>query len=166
MNESSTAIKKTISEFDALDNKIIKTKEDMEAMNELMDAAAEDIDFTQGGKLSDEEAEKAKKNYLAMTEDQQKAYLENEQERLKKAMDEARRDQMKALAELSEAQRNTLLNEDAAVASAVYARNNAELYEEIDNLKDVNALTEEQAGLVEDLGERILSNLSAEEAYA
>lgn len=165
MNESSTAIKKTISDFEALDNKIVKTKEDIEEMNDLLDAAAENIDFTKGGTVSDEDAETAKNNYLALTSEQQLNELQKEQERLALEMAEARQDQIDALTALSEAERKNLLNNDSAVASAVFARNNAELYEEIDLLKDANALTEEQAGLVEDLGERILSNLSAEEAY-
>jgi hypothetical protein len=165
MNESSTAIKKTISDFEDLDNKIVKTKEDLEEMNDLLDAAAEDIDFTKGGKLSEEEAEQAKKDYLAMTETQQLNELQKEQQRLKEEMNTARQKQLNELKALSQAERDKLLTDDSIVASAVYAMNNAKLYEEIDLLKERNDLTAEEASLVEDLGERILSNLDATEAY-
>lgn len=44
LNESKTAIDSVIKKFDEFDQKIIKTKEDIQAMEESIDAAADKID--------------------------------------------------------------------------------------------------------------------------
>ena len=166
LNESSTAIKKAASEFDNLDNKIIKTKEDLEAMKESMNSVADSIDWTVGGKYSEEEAEARKKEYSEMADpESQRAYLEDIQEEIDTAIKDKREDQITKLGTLSQAERNELFEKDLAVLSAVRATNNAYLYEEIDELKKTSELTEEQMAATEDLGQRILSNLSAQEAY-
>jgi RIO-like serine/threonine protein kinase len=95
----------------------------------------------------------------------QRAYLEDIQEEINTAIKDKREAQITALGALSQAERNKLLEDDLAVLSAVRATNNAYLYEEIDELKKTSQLTEEQMAATEDLGQRILSNLSAQEAY-
>ena len=164
MNEAATEIKKATSAYEDFNNQIIKTKEDVEELNKTLDAAAEKIDFTEGGKYSTEEAEIKKNEYLAMDEKQKIARLEAEERRLNENMKKAREDQFKILSSLSSEDRKEALK-DASTASAIYAANNAYLYDEIDAMKKRNELNEEVLGLMEDLGERILSNLSAEEAY-
>lgn len=166
LNESSTAIKKAASEFDNLNNKIIKTKEDLEAMKESMNNVADSIDWTVGGKYSEEEAEAKKKEYSEMADPEaQRAYLEEIQKEIDTAIKDKREAQINKLGALSQAERNKLLEDDLAVLSAVRATNNAYLYEEIDELKKTSQLTDEQIAATEDLGQRILSNLSAQEAY-
>ena len=166
LNESSTAIKKATSEFDNLDSKIIKTKEDLEAMKESMNNVADSIDWTVGGKYSEKEAEAKKKEYSEMADPEaQRAYLEEIQKEIDTAVKDKREDQINKLGELSQAERDELFEKDLAVLSAVRATNNAYLYEEIDELKKTSELTEEQMAATEDLGQRILSNLSAQEAY-
>ena len=165
MNEASSSIKKTIADYEALDNQIIKTKEDLEEMNNLLNSAEESIDFTQGGKIKEKDAELAKENYKSLSEAQKLNVLKKEQTRLENEIWAARKKQLAELKKLNEEQRNYLLNEDSAVSSAVYATNNAYLYEQIDELKETSHLTDEQISATEDLGERILANLSAQEAY-
>ena len=166
LNESSTAIKQAASEFDNLDSKIIKTKEDLEAMKESMNSVADSIDWTVGGKYSEKEAEEKKKEYSEMEDPEaQRAYLEDIQKEIDAAVKDKREAQLDLLKKLSEETRNKLLEDDLAVLSAVRATNNAYLYEEIDELKKTSELTEEQMAATEDLGQRILSNLSAQEAY-
>ena len=165
LNESSTAIKKATSEFDELDNKIVKTKEDLEAMEEAMNSVAESIDWTQGGKLKEKEAEQLKKDFESWDARTQREWLDKEAERIREEIKSKRDKQKTLLAGLSEADRKYLLENDGNTIAAVRANNNALLYEEIDNLEKTVDLTEEQIKATEDLGQRILDNLSAEEAY-
>ena len=95
----------------------------------------------------------------------QRAYLEEIQKEINTAIKDKRDKQLTLLQMLSAETRNKLLEDDLAVLSAVRATNNSYLYEEIDNLKETSKLTDEQLAATEDLGQRILSNLSAQEAY-
>ena len=165
LNESATSIKKAASELEEFDNKVVKTKEDLEAMEEVIDSVSESIDWTQGGTLSDEEAEDLKKDFESWDPKTQRKWLEDEAERLEGLIKAKRQKQIDILKALNEEDRNYLLKNDNNTISAVRANNNALLYEEIDNLEVSIELTEEQIKATEDLGQRILDNLSAEEAY-
>jgi hypothetical protein len=56
------------------------------------------------------------------------------------------------------------LLEDAEIAAAVYATNNAYLYDKIDVLKKTGEYTDEELKATEKIGEAILENLSATQA--
>ena len=165
LNEAETKLESLTDSFEELDNKIIKTKEDLEEMNNILDSAAETIDFTRGGKVKDKVAEQNKELYKSLDAQGKIEYIEQEQLRINEELTRARAEQLKILNDLSEADRTQALK-DANNLAAVRAINNAELYDSIDELgKLQNKYDEEELQAAEDLGQRILSNLEAGEAF-
>ena len=154
LNEKASAIKSIEKQYDALDNKIIKTKKDQEEMNDLLDKAAD--------KLSEQE----KTTYKALTTDKQRReYLETLEKEATEEANKKRREQVRAAEKLSTSRRKELLDSNTtdsdflSAQSAFYAINNNSLYEYIDTLGEV-------ADGVESFTQSILENLSAEEAFA
>lgn len=152
-------IKTTIDTVTDLDNKLIKTAADGESMSDALSAAAD--------KLTDDE----KDVYNNLVGDQQKIdYL---QKIYNKDLDEAndyRQQQLETARSLSADDLHTLLTdttstENLKAQSAFYAMNNQSLYNEIDALKKVNKLTDDQAISLEGITQTILENLSATDAY-
>lgn len=118
-------------------------------------------------KLTDDE----KDVYNNLVGDQQKIdYL---QKIYNKDLDEAndyRQQQLEIARSLSADDLHTLLTdttstENLKAQSAFYAMNNQSLYNEIDALKKVNKLTDDQAISLEGITQTILENLSATDAY-
>ena len=70
LNESKNSIASVTSEFERLDDKLIKTNKDLEEMQTLLDGASEKVDFTRGGKFSEKEAENRKANFEALSTQQ------------------------------------------------------------------------------------------------
>ena len=165
LNESKVAIAATTSEFEKLDNKIIKTNKDLEEMESLLEKSSESIDFTQGGKYDEDEAKDRKAEYEAMSAQRKVEWLRQEEKAINDRLWEKRQEQIEKLQKLTQTGRRRLLEEDAEVASAMYAINNAYLYEQVDKLKESNDYTDEELKATEKIGERILDNLDAQEAY-
>jgi len=154
LNERANAIKNITSQYDDLDNKIVKTAEDQKKMNELLDSAADKLD------------EEQKETYNALTTDKQRYnYLKQVERDSRSSANEKRKEQISKIRGLNSSDRAKLLASNATDAeileaqSAIYALNNNTLYEYIDNLGDA------QEG-VEKLTQSILENMSVEEAWA
>ena len=154
LTEKANAIKSITKQYDALDNKIIKTNEDLKEMSELLDKAAD--------KLDDEE----KKAYEHLSNDvQRRRYLTALERSATSEANAKRREQIRKVRNLSSSERAKLLNSNTTNAdyleaqSAIYAINNNTLYSYIDSLDKVNAG-------VEKFTQSILENLSAQEAWA
>lgn len=155
LNETATTLQKVIKQFEDFDKQIIKTREDIEAMEDAVAEAAESLSFSD---------EKAKQNFQALTLEQKIAYIKTEQAKTEKEITDSREKQLQILQVLGDIQRNEILA-DANVAAAVYAINNAYLYDQLDALEQSGKYTEEELAAAEQLGEQILSNLTAQEAY-
>lgn len=153
LTERANAIKNIESQYEALDNKIIKTAEDQKKMNELLDSAADKLD------------EEQKKTYEALATDKQRyQYLQQIERESKNKADDLRKQQIEKIRSLRPEDRAKLLSSNATDAeileaqSAIYAINNSALYDYIDSIGGA------QEG-VEKLTQSILENMSAEEAW-
>ena len=159
LNEKATALDSLGRSFDNLDKKIIKTKEDLEEMDSILEQAAD--------KLSDEEKEVY--NNLA-TNKQKREYLETIEQSAKDEANLKRNKIREKVDNMSSMERSRLLESGTtnadflAAQSQIYAINNNELYEYIDLLKQDTDITETHAAAVEQLTQSILEEMSAEEA--
>ena len=148
------ALENVTSSYAELDNQIIKTQKDQEKMNELLDQAADKLD---------EEEQKA---YKALaTNEQRIRYLEAIQSKAEQDANKKRQEQLNKINKLSPNQRANFLDPNSTdsdiltAQSAIYAINNAKLYDFIDGLENA------QEG-VEKLAQSLLSQLSPAEALA
>lgn len=148
------ALENVTSSYAELDNQIIKTQKDQEKMNELLDQAADKLD---------EEEQKA---YKALaTNEQRIRYLEAIQSKAEQDANKKRQEQLNKINKLSPTQRANFLDPNSTdsdvltAQSAIYAINNAKLYDFVDGLEDA------QEG-VEKLAQSLLSQLSPAEALA
>ena len=148
------ALENVTSSYAELDNQIIKTRKDQEKMNELLDQAADKLD---------EEEQKA---YKALaTNEQRIRYLEAIQSKAEQDANKKRQEQLNKINKLNPTQRANFLDPNSTdsdvltAQSAIYAINNAKLYDFVDGLEDA------QEG-VEKLAQSLLSQLSPAEALA
>jgi len=153
LTEKANGIKTITDQYAELDEQIIKTKEDQEEMNKLLDSATD--------KLSDEE--KAIYDTLT-TNDKKLQYLAQIEQKARNEANENRKQQLRDLAKMKSSDRDKVLsstdNSDyLQVQDAIFAINNNTLYEYIDSLETVSEGTET-------FTQSILENLSAQEAYA
>ena len=174
LNEKATAIDNITSSFDKLDSKLIKTKADLEEMNSLLEKGAESMDNSEVDEKKDVGFGKGvneKQAYEAMTDDEKKLYLKRKSESLKVDLKAARSKQESEIKNLSYEERSKLFDENTTnskiiqAQAAIYALNNAELYEEIDLLKKSSSVTEEAAKATETLTQSLLENLTVTEAW-
>lgn len=151
LTEKANAIAQVEKQFDALDNKIIKTAEDTKEMAKLLESAAD--------KLTEED----KATYENLQSNQAKrTFLEEKEAEYREKANEKRQEQLKVLRQLNDEQRKELLTAKDAnslmVQDAVFSINNNTLYEYIDTLEEVN-------DGVESMTQNILEMLSAEDAW-
>jgi hypothetical protein len=173
LNEKAQAINKITDSFDKLDNKLIKTKADLEEMNSLLEQGAEIMDDTAVDKKKDIGFGKGKNEkdfYNSLDDKGKELYLKRKQEATEKELEKNREKQKDAIYRMSASERKTLFDENSTDAdairaqSAIYALNNAELYKYIDSLKEAGKVTENDAQETETLTQSLLEGLSAEEA--
>ena len=163
LNKSNTAIDNAISKWDEYDNKLIKTEEDAKSLHDTLNQVSD-----------------------SLTENQQKIYkqaqTDEERRRLLRQFKEDNNRQIKEdwtkvnqqIGRLSSADRKKVLSGDTSnlsdeeaenarvLQNATYARGNYQLYQIID--KNVDKLGKAKDA-VENLGQAIISNLSAERVY-
>ena len=174
LNEKAQAIEKITNSFDKLDNKLIKTKADLEEMNSLLEQGAEAMDDTNVDENEDigfGEGRNEKDFYNSLDDQGKRLYLNRRQDQIQKDLDQKRQEQKNRIEGLSEFERARLLDDTSTDAkiieaqSAIYALNNAELYKRIDLLKENGDLTESAAQATEQLTQSLLEGLNAEEAW-
>ena len=167
LNEQATAIDKVTDSFDRLDDKLIKTKADLEEMTNLMKQAAEQL--SDEGDFSGGQTEK--EWFLSQDEETQRLYLNRKQIKIKNELRQKRNEQKQKIKSLSSEERSKLFNENStdadiiAAQGAIYALNNAELYNHIDALKEDNKLNEQSAAAIESVTQAMLENMSVSDAW-
>ena len=129
------ALENVTSSYADLDNQIIKTQKDQDKMNELLDQAADKLD---------EEEQKA---YKALaTNEQRIRYLEAIQSKAEQDANKKRQEQLNKINQLSPNERANFLDPNSTdsdiltAQSAIYAINNAKLYDFVDGLEDAEVL--------------------------
>lgn len=181
LNEQSTKLKQTISAFEALDNKVIKTKEDIAEMNDLLDSAADALSSEnkteKDGKNNEKEIEGTSQQdtYAGMhTQEERLKYLKGVQEQAEIQADAKRQDSLQKVFDLrntNTAEFNKLMNENSSdgevlqAQSAIRATAYDKLYDEIEELatktKDENLVNK-----TEELTSSLVSSMSALEALS
>ena len=162
MNEKANAIDQITSSFDKLDNKIIKTKKDIEEMNSLLDQAADS--------LSDEEDSFAegvseKEHYQSLATDKQKReFLDLVEKQARDESKKLRQEQIKLFSNQELLNENTTDTNIKKAQSSLYANANAALYDYMDILKDTTDITDEAASATEELVESMIGELSLQQA--
>lgn len=149
LQKSTTAIKSAISEFENLDKKVIKTKEDIEAMNKAL---------TEGGNaLSDEQ----KKYYNTLGDNQKLEYLKQVKEINEKAIAQKRALQLQTIKSVGASEMLKESSNQAVVFDIVTEK----AYEYIDALKELGQITAEEASNMSLFTKRLISNMDAYELY-
>lgn len=149
LQKSTTAIKTVISEFENLDQKVIKTKEDIEAMNKAL---------TEGGNaLNDEQ----KEYYNTLGDNQKLEYLKQVKEINEKAIAQKRALQLQAI---DSAGASIMLKESSNQA-VVFDIITEKAYEYIDSLKELGQITSEEADNMSHFTKQLISNMDATMLY-
>lgn len=155
LNERITTIDSAIDTFDELDSKIIKTTEDIEAMNDALASAAD--------KLTEEQ----KEFYNSLTTNAaRRDYLESISGATAAEANQKRQQQLNEWNNaMSRGYGSDMLtssdSEMIAARDALYAINNSRLYDAVDKM---TTLTENQRDAIEDLAQSILEAVDAETA--
>ena len=173
LNEKAEAINNITESFDKLDNKLIKTKTDLEEINSLLEKGAESMDDSEVDKKDNigyGKGKNEKEHYLELSDDEKKLYLERKEAELQSELDAKRQEQKTIIENMDDDAREKLFNETSTNAevikaqSAVYALNNAAIYKEIDALKEAGILTSEAAFATEQLTQSMLENITVSDA--
>lgn len=159
-----------VSKFDALDEKVIKTNEDLKEMNNLLASAADNLDDTEVKGKDDIGYGKGvnqKQAYEALTSDIEKRnFLETETKKTRQKIaskyDESRR-QIEKLR--SKGKLNSFLTgsseEARAVRDSIYGYNNLKMYNTLDELTNSGAITSAESSNIETWTQKILENVDA-----
>lgn len=170
LTKRAESMQTVVSKFDALDEKIIKTNEDLKEMNNLLTSAADNLDDT---KVKDKDdigygkGVNQKQAYEALTSDIEKRnFLETETKKTRQKIaskyDESRR-QIEKLR--SKGKLNSFLTgsseEARAVRDSVYGYNNLKMYNTLDELINSGAITSAESSNIETWTQKILENVDA-----
>ena len=173
LTKRAEALETVVSKFDAIDEKIIKTNEDLKEMNDLLSSAADNLDDTEVDKKDDVGYGKGvsqKQAYEALTSNvERRKFLEDEE---KKARQEIAKKFIEARQQIEELRRKGKLGEflngsseeARAVRDTVYNMNNYKMYGAIDSLVNEGAMTSEEGSNIQAWTQAILENVDALEA--
>ena len=176
LNEKANAINKVTSQFDNLNKKVIKTKDDIEEMNSLLESAGDSLSSENEKDSKGEEVEGTSEQdkYAAIqTNEERIKFLKEAEEKAQREADDLRDQQLKHVKDLRSTNRtefNKLMDEDTsnadylATQSAVRAIAYDNLYERIDALQDAGVYSTEVLKDVEELTSSLISSMSALEA--
>ena len=174
LNEKAQAIDTITNSFDKLDNKLIKTKADLEEINSLLEQGAETMDNTEVDENDDigfGAGKNEKEWYNQLSDEQKRLYLTRKQEELNTEISSKREEIKDRFENMTDKERTKILNDNSSNAAiieaqgALYANNNAELYKQIDYLKETTDLTKDAAQATENLAQSLLEGVSATKAW-
>lgn len=138
LNEQTSAIKSAVSQYEKLNNQVIKTKENQEEMNKLLDEAGEKLD------------EEQKKYYETLGTEGKLNYLKKIEEENNKKMEENYKEQLDNMLK----DKKTL--EDANVQASLQSMNNYYIGNVID---DLTTLTEEDKLALEGFTQNMVAHM-------
>ena len=159
-----------VSKFDALDEKIIKTNEDLKEMNNLLTSAADNLDDTEVEDKDDIGYGKGvnqKQAYEALTSDIEKRnFLEAETKKTRQQIVSKYAESRRQIEKLrSKGKLNSFLTgsseEARAIRDNVYGYNNLKMYNTLDELVSSGAITSEESSNIETWTQKILENVDA-----
>ena len=176
LNQKSTELNKVVNQFEAIDNKVIKTKQDMEELNSLLESAGDKMDTEnqkddKGDEVEDS-SEQAQYNKL-QTNEERLTFIKASQAKAEAEADKYRQEQLDKVKNLrlnNIKEFNKLMADDATDAdilasqSAIRAIAYNNLYDEIDKLKITGNYSNDTLKDTEELISSLVSNMSALEA--
>jgi len=158
LTKRAEALETVVSKFDAIDEKVIKTNEDLKEMNDLLSSAADNLDDTEVDKKDDVGYGKGvsqKQAYEALSSNvERRRFLEDEakqmQQEVAKKFVEARQqiEELRRKGKLGEFL-NGSSEEARAVRDTVYNMNNYKMYGAIDSLVNEGAITSEEGSNIQ-----------------
>ena len=172
LNKKATDLDTAIDKFDALDQKIIKTKADTEEMKKALEEAGNALDTEvpdkkKNSKLYNEYGGKSEQEvYNSLTTDRAKReFLANTEKRTRDLANAKRQEQLNTINSLKGDDFKAFMTDSGAkyvqARDAIYAINNNNIYESIDALKELGKYTDEQISSAEDVTEAILGEVDA-----
>ena len=169
INEKLTKLETAASSFDTLDNKLIKTNEDLKEMDDLLNNIAESLDSTAVDDNEDIGYGKgiSESEYYAQfsTNAGKRLALDYIEEVNNKRLQEIHNENLKTIKEYNgEIDKLKETNQQlyTTLQETAYAEANNKLYLSLDKLTD---LTAEQSSNLQTLGEQIIENMTGQEAY-
>jgi hypothetical protein len=173
LTERARALDQITDSFDAIDEKVIKTKKDMEEMNSLLEKAGDEL----SDEIEDDEdigygkGVSAKEAYEQLSRQEDKInFLKAEADRNRQLANEKRKEQLAIFNSARTYEKDRLLHGTEAqyvtARSAIYGINNNTLYEHVDALKSVEGADAEALAATEELVQSMLNELDVETALA
>lgn len=169
INEKLTKLETAATSFDALDNKLIKTNEDLKEMDDLLNNVSESLDSTAVDDKTDIGFGKGvnEADYYAQfsTNAGKRLALDYIEEVNNKKLQEIHNKNLKIIAEYSgeiDTLKDTNQQLYTTLQETAYAEANNKLYLSLDKLTD---LTAQQSSNLQTLGEQIIENMTGQEAY-
>ena len=174
LNESANALNEVGRKFDELDDKVIKTKEDLAEMSSLLKSAGDNLseenDKDEKGKEIENSSDKYDYSQLESDTEKRK-FIEIKEQEYRDEANKRRQDQLDYAKKLSEGERKALLDDSTTnskyleTQSAIRAIANNEIYETIDALREKGIYDEQELQNAEDVATAIMSEVKAMEAY-
>lgn len=174
LNESANALNEVGRKFDELDDKIIKTKEDLAEMSSLLKSAGDNLseenDKDEKGKEIENSSDKYDYSQLESDTERRK-FIEIKEQEYRDEANKKRQDQLDYAKKLSEGERKALLDDSTTnskyleTQSAIRAIANNEIYETIDALREKGIYDEQELQNAKDVATAIMSEVKAMEAY-
>lgn len=153
LNKNSTSIKSITDEFDALDNKILKTSEDLTAMSEALDGAADKLTEDQQKIYNSLSSDSSRRDYLDTV--------------LKENETQIKKDNDKILEKMATSKAQRVLtgqsSDSVVLQDALKSINNTKLYSSID---EFTTLTTTESSAIRTVGQTILEALSPLQSYS
>ena len=174
LNESANALNEVGRKFDELDDKVIKTKEDLAEMSSLLKSAGDNLseenDKDKKGKEIENSSDKYDYSQLESDTERRK-FIEIKEQEYRDEANKKRQDQLDYAKKLSEEERKDLLDDSTTnskyleTQSAIRAIANNEIYETINALRKKGIYDEQELQNAKDVATAIMSEVKAMEAY-
>jgi hypothetical protein len=174
LNESANALNEVGRKFDELDDKIIKTKEDLAEMSSLLKSAGDNLseenDKDDKGKEIENSSDKYDYSQL-QTDTERRKFIEIKEQEYQNEANKLRQKQLDDAKKLSEEERKVLLDDNTTnskyleTQSAIRVIANNEIYETIDALQEKGIYDEQELQNAKDVATAIMSEVKAMEAY-
>ena len=174
LNESANALNEVGRKFDELDDKVIKTKEDLAEMSSLLKSAGDNLseenDKDKKGKEIENSSDKYDYSQLKSDTERRK-FIEIKEQEYRDEANKKRQDQLDYAKKLSEGERKDLLDDSTTnskyleTQSEIRAIANNEIYETINALREKGIYDEQELQNAKDVATAIMSEVKAMEAY-
>lgn len=171
LTQRANDLDKIADDFQSIDDKVLKTKKDVEDMNTLLEQAADTMsdDIEEDEDIGYGKGVSARDAYEGLTREEDKiAFIKAEAQRNRDEANKKRQEQLDYFNNAKSLEKENLLHGTDSryvnARSAIYGINNNTLYETIDGLKELEGADEDALKATEELAQAMLEELSIEDA--